>query len=76
MQTYNPTKLIKNPITLHMTQSIINGFSMPITLHYLYDTFNMVTSFPLPGTEREGNEFFDTLNEIHNKARGKDLIWI
>jgi Zonular occludens toxin (Zot) len=42
----------------------------------LYDTYNMVTSFPLPGTEREGNEFFETLNEIHNKARGKDLIWI
>lgn len=37
----------------------------------LYDTFNMVTSFPLPATEKQGNEFFDTLNEIHDKARGK-----
>lgn len=42
----------------------------------LYDTFNMVTSFPLPQTEKQGNEFFETLNEIHNTARGKDLIWI
>lgn len=37
----------------------------------LYDTFNMVQSFPLPQTEREGTEFFATLDEIHNNARGK-----
>lgn len=37
----------------------------------LYDTFNMVQSFPLPATEREGKEFFEKLDEIHNKARGK-----
>lgn len=37
----------------------------------LYDTFNMVQNFPLPGTEREGTVFFETLEEIHNKARGK-----
>ncbi|MBM7543262.1 zonular occludens toxin domain-containing protein [Amphibacillus cookii] len=37
----------------------------------LYDTYNMVTSFPLPSDERQGNEFFETLNDIHNKARGK-----
>jgi len=37
----------------------------------LYDTFNMVQGFPLPQTEREGTEFFATLDEIHNNARGK-----
>ncbi len=37
----------------------------------LYDTFNMVQSFPLPSTEQQGKEFFATLNDIHNKARGK-----
>ncbi|UOQ47229.1 ATPase [Gracilibacillus caseinilyticus] len=37
----------------------------------LYDSFNMVQSFPLPATEREGKEFFETLEEIHDKARGK-----
>jgi hypothetical protein len=36
----------------------------------LYDTFAMVGGFPLPGTEREGDKFFETLEEIHNKARG------
>ncbi|WP_017473876.1 zonular occludens toxin domain-containing protein, partial [Amphibacillus jilinensis] len=38
----------------------------------LYDTYNMVHGFPLPGTEREGDEFFSTLNEIHNRSRGKN----
>lgn len=37
----------------------------------LYDTFSMVRSMPLPSTEREGNEFFETLEEIHDNARGK-----
>ncbi|WP_017472793.1 hypothetical protein, partial [Amphibacillus jilinensis] len=37
----------------------------------LYDTFNMVQSFPLPSTEREGKDFFETLDDIHNNARGK-----
>ena len=37
----------------------------------LYDTYQMVSGFPLPGTERQGNEFFDHLEMIHNKARGK-----
>lgn len=36
----------------------------------LYDTDTMVLGFPLPSTEREGNEFFRTLEEIHDKARG------
>lgn len=35
----------------------------------LYDTFNMVQGFPLPQTERQGQEFFETLEEIHNNAR-------
>lgn len=42
----------------------------------LYDTDNMVTHFPLPQTEREGEEFFHTLNEIHDKARGKVRVKI
>ncbi|MBG9585543.1 zonular occludens toxin domain-containing protein [Cytobacillus firmus] len=37
----------------------------------IYDSFSMVQGFPLPGTEREGNEFFQKLEEIHDKARGK-----
>ncbi|TRM08813.1 ATPase [Lentibacillus cibarius] len=36
----------------------------------LYDTFNMVHSFPLPSTEKQGNEFFENLHDIHNTARG------
>lgn len=40
----------------------------------LYDTFNMVRSMPLPSTEREGNEFFETLEEIHDNARGKPIV--
>lgn len=42
----------------------------------LYDTFNMVQSCPLPGTEREGTVFFKTLNEIHDQARGKKKVII
>ncbi|AIF45735.1 ATPase [Virgibacillus sp. SK37] len=41
----------------------------------LYDTFNMVQGFPLPTTEQQGKEFFETLNDIHDKARGKKK-WI
>ncbi|MGN4422096.1 zonular occludens toxin domain-containing protein [Bacillus cereus group sp. MYBK249-1] len=37
----------------------------------LYDTHQMVKGFPLPQTERESNEFFDKLEGIHDKARGK-----
>lgn len=37
----------------------------------LYDTHEMVRSFPLPSTERESETFFDKLEEIHNNARGK-----
>lgn len=40
----------------------------------LYDTFNMVQGLPLPQTEKQGKEFFETLEEIHNKARGKIAI--
>lgn len=38
----------------------------------LYDTHNMVRSFPLPGTEKQSEEFFDRLEEIHDEARGKN----
>lgn len=37
----------------------------------LYDTDNMVQYFPVPQTEKEGTEFFERLEEIHNIARGK-----
>lgn len=40
----------------------------------LYDTYNMVTGFPLPGTEREGTEFFNKLSDMHDLARGKNKI--
>lgn len=36
----------------------------------LYDTFNMVQGLPLPSTERQGDEFFETLSDIHDRARG------
>lgn len=35
----------------------------------LYDTHQMVKGFPLPGTERQSDEFFDELERIHNEAR-------
>lgn len=38
----------------------------------LYDTYQMVSGFPLPGTEREGNAFFDELETIHDAARKKE----
>jgi hypothetical protein len=40
----------------------------------LYDTFNMVQGFPLPTTEKQGTEFFDHLEEIHDRSRGKIAI--
>lgn len=40
----------------------------------LYDSFNMVQGFPLPSTEKQGEEFFHKLEEIHNKARGKITV--
>jgi GTPase SAR1 family protein len=40
----------------------------------LYDTFGMVQGFPLPQTEKQGEEFFQKLEEIHDKARGKIAV--
>ncbi|MDP4086028.1 MAG: ATPase [Bacillota bacterium] len=40
----------------------------------LYDTFNMVQGFPLPQTEKQGEQFFEKLEQIHNTARGKIAI--
>lgn len=40
----------------------------------LYDTHEMVQGFPLPATERQGEEFFATLQSIHDAARGKIRI--
>ena len=40
----------------------------------LYDTFNMVQGFPLPDTEKQGEAFFEKLEQIHNTARGKIAI--
>lgn len=37
----------------------------------LYDTYNMVSGFPLPGTEREGTAFLEKLNDIHDEYRRK-----
>lgn len=42
----------------------------------LYDTFNMVQACPLPKTEKQGEVFFHTLNEIHDRARGKRKVII
>lgn len=38
----------------------------------LYDTENMVQYFPVPQTEKQGEQFFETLELIHNAARGKN----
>ena len=35
----------------------------------LYDSHQMVRRFPLPKTERQSDEFFDKLEEIHDKNR-------
>lgn len=40
----------------------------------LYDTFNMVQGFPLPNTEKQGTEFFEQLEQIHNESRGKIAV--
>lgn len=40
----------------------------------LYDTYQMVSGFPLPEKEREGNEFFDKLELIHDEARKKNML--
>lgn len=40
----------------------------------LYDTHGIVRSFPLPRTEKESEQFFDKLEEIHDKNRRKVLI--
>jgi GTPase SAR1 family protein len=40
----------------------------------LYDTFNMVQGFPLPSTEKQGDEFFEKLERIHNESRGKITV--
>ncbi|WP_242322102.1 zonular occludens toxin domain-containing protein, partial [Bacillus cereus group sp. BfR-BA-01393] len=37
----------------------------------LYDTHQMVKGFPLPQTERESDKFFEILEDIHDRARGK-----
>lgn len=42
----------------------------------LYDTHNMVQGFPLPQTEKQGEEFFKTLEQIHDVARGKKKVII
>ncbi|WP_175615915.1 ATPase [Piscibacillus halophilus] len=43
----------------------------------LYDTHAMVQGFPLPNTERQAQDFFNQLNEIHNSARqGKELMTV
>lgn len=40
----------------------------------LYDTHNMVQGCPMPGTERQGEVFFHTLQEIHDLSRGKKKV--
>lgn len=40
----------------------------------LYDTDEMVKGFPVPKTEREAEVFFNKLEEIHDRARGKIVI--
>lgn len=39
----------------------------------LYDTYQMVSGFPLPNTERQGDQFFEELERIHNMARRRPL---
>jgi hypothetical protein len=34
----------------------------------------MVQGFPLPSTEKQGDEFFEKLEQIHDLARGKVLV--
>lgn len=38
----------------------------------LYDTHQMVKGFPLPSTEKASDEFFEKLEMIHDRARGKN----
>lgn len=38
----------------------------------LYDTYAMVQGFPLPSTDRQAKEFFETLEMRHNAARRRE----
>ncbi|MFP3803051.1 hypothetical protein, partial [Paraburkholderia sp. SIMBA_027] len=40
----------------------------------LYDTHEIVQSFPLPSTERDSDTFFKELERIHDEARGKKVL--
>lgn len=40
----------------------------------LYDTHNMVQGCPMPGTEKQGDVFFHTLQDIHDLSRGKKKV--
>lgn len=40
----------------------------------LYDTNAFVRGFPLPGNERQANEFWNELARIHDESRGKIKI--
>lgn len=40
----------------------------------LYDTYQMVSGFPLPTTEREGVKFFQELEHFHDESRKKKKI--
>ncbi|WP_445486486.1 zonular occludens toxin domain-containing protein [Niallia sp. 03133] len=55
-----------------MKQFLPMGKAKKIMACKLYDTENMVQYFPVPQTEREGDKFFTELEDIHDKARGKE----
>lgn len=40
----------------------------------LYDTYQMVSGFPLPNTETQGKKFFEELEYIHDLARKRPVI--
>lgn len=79
----NVRKIGDKGFSLHFTD-YQTGFPMPNSTQFipmwkakkifklgLYDSFNMVQGFPLPGTEKQSDEFFQKLEEIHDRARGK-----
>lgn len=79
----NVRKIGNKGFSLHFTD-YQTGFPMPQSNQFipmwkaekifklnLYDSFNMVQGFPLPGTEKQSDEFFQKLEEIHDRARGK-----
>lgn len=60
--------------TLLRTTHISQAKAEKIFALNLYDTNEFVRGFPLPNNDRQKEEFFNELETIHNRSRGKLII--